>query len=104
MANQVVKLKKGSDYLYPYANLNGIDTSNLIASLSNLSTSYTATQDCFAYVHVEDATIKIGDVAIMYAGGSISTNMWVILKKGQVLSATGWGQSRATTKIYGIKY
>ena len=103
MANQVVKLKSGNDYLYPQSVLNGIDTNNVLGS--NL-TSYTATQDCwlicvFDYQWAgswvfEGLSFKLPDLA------SYEYNCYIwILKKGQTFKCTKKGGT-GKFNVYGI--
>ena len=67
MSNKIIKLKDGSDYLYPYANFMAIDTSNVIAS--NPSSPYTAVQDCFARGYMDGGYININGTQVFYGGG-----------------------------------
>ena len=96
-----------------------IDTDNEIASgtySSSSPLSYTATEDCFAYVHVimdvRNAEVKVYiDGEQVYIGFSNNTDLDTIqdaftcyLKKGQVLTATTTRTDNASEyKIYGIQ-
>lgn len=114
MANQVVKLKDGDNYLYPYANFMGIDFSNIIATVT-LSTEYTATQDCivsfFISNRVGEKILHINDMKADTAKFSIGSdssvtpvmyNCYILpLKKGGIVKVTG---VNAKLYIYGIKY
>lgn len=96
-----------------------IDTNNEIANgtySSSTPLSYTATEDCFAYVHcimdVRNAEVKVYiDGEQVYIGFSNNTSMDTIqdvftcyLKKGQVLTATTTRMDNASEyKIYGIQ-
>lgn len=114
MANKIVKLKDGSDYLYPYADMCGMDKSNQIASgtLSQNQT-YTATQDCFAYVGVltnsanySMAYARINDLEVGYANENSTLRIDDIffLKNGQTLKCVYQSAASLTYKIYGLKY
>ena len=96
-----------------------IDTDNEIASgtySASSPLSYTATEDCFAYVHVildvRNAEVKIYiDGVQVYVGFSNNTAFETVqdaftcyLKKGQVLTATTTRADNASIyKIYGIQ-
>lgn len=92
MANKKVILKDNGDNLFPYATLNGIDETNLLAS--GIVGSYTATEDCVVSQYVASQsggsydTCKINDVIIMDLRSShtYAENLPVYLKKGQVIS------------------
>lgn len=105
MANQVVKLKDGDNYLYPYANFMGIDFSNIITSFKTKSyntTTYVATEDCILFGECANGTgFKIDDVLIACP----SENRALInlpLKKGQSLYMNVYVVN--ALKIYGIKH
>lgn len=111
MADKIVKLKDGNDYLYPYSVLNGVDTSNLI--YSNMSTkqtiNYTATEDCHVFATIQSSgaevyidSVKLGLYAATSDGAAITNLFHTPLKKGQNIIIQGGGGSWGTT-IYGIK-
>lgn len=109
MANQIVKLKKGSDYLYPQASYIGVDTANVLYTLSQSdgTFTYTATEDCIAFVSTDNwfETPKINDVSLWkFNTCTKDDSKYVPLKKGQVLTLTGASQySRQVSAIvYGI--
>lgn len=67
MANQIVKLKKGSDYLYPYADFMGIDYDNVIATGTILRyATITLTQDCFVVNTSSNYSLKLNDSSNSY--------------------------------------
>ena len=113
MANQIVKLKDGDNYLYPYANFMGIDFSNVIATVA-IGTKYTATQDCIVSFYITNRSgekvLYINDMSADTSKFSIGNssvtpimyNCYVLpLKKGDVVKVAG---VNAILYIYGIKY
>ena len=85
-----------------------IDTDNVIVNTTTISASglsYTATEDCFAYIYLwgsQSTKIMIDGIEV---GANYSTDKDVYLiplKKGQVLTTTA-GNSNNTYQIYGIQ-
>ena len=85
-----------------------IDTDNVIVNTTTISASglsYTATEDCFAYIYLwgsQSTKIKIDGIEV---GANYSTDKDVYLiplKKGQTITTTA-GNSNNTYQIYGIQ-
>ena len=98
MANKKVTLKDGNDILYPQSVLNGIDTTNLIASGVNVQSGsvYTATQDCYIATLVAYGTMSINGVEVYYN----NSRPILPLKKGQTFTTTKSGS--ITANVYGV--
>lgn len=114
MANQIIKLKSGDNYLYPQGVLNGIDVSNKISSTSSGGTavssiSYTATQDCYVVglcmVNLEPVIMTIDGVTV----GQWANNKYKIegactpCKKGQVVKLASSAPIYPSIYAYAIK-
>lgn len=85
-----------------------VDTNNVIVPVTTISASglsYTATEDCFAYVYLwggNSTRIKIDDVEVG-ANYSSDKDVYLIpLKKGQILTTTSGNQNN-TYQVYGIQ-
>ena len=85
-----------------------VDISNIIVPTTEISSSglsYTATEDCFAYIYLwggNSTKIKIDNIEV---GANYSSNKDVYLiplKKGQILTTTS-GNALNTYSIYGIQ-
>lgn len=98
MANKKVTLKDGNDILYPQSVLNGVDTTNLIASGVDVKSGsvYTATQDCYIITLAAYGTVLIDGVEIYYN----TARPLLPLKKGQQFTTTKSGS--ITANVYGI--
>lgn len=78
----------------------GIDTSNLIASVSG--TSYTATRDCFVkclFGNTDGPTLNINSKQLYLGGKNWAQRFTFFAKKGDVISI-----NTGTMEIYGLKY
>lgn len=110
MSNQFVQLKDNGNNLFPKTALIGIDTNNLLATHTNKSITYTATQDAIAVCKIisggEIGYILLDNVEVVcdiYSAGNY-TNIGVFsIKKGQVLSFSSVYIS-VECKIFGLKY
>ena len=85
-----------------------IDTNNVIVPTTAISTSglsYTATEDCFAYVYLwggNNTQIKINNIEVG-ANYASDKDVYIIpLKKGQILTTTS-GNENNTYTVYGIQ-
>lgn len=111
MANKIVKLKDGNDYLYPYANFMGIDYARTIATYNSengemYDVTYTATEDCWAYFRGLNGwggfTSPAG-YSWWESGGFVGGQgryIYLPLKKGQKV----YGHGYYKLIIYGVKY
>ena len=99
MANKKVTLKDGNDILYPQSVLNGVDTTNKIASniAVNNGNSYTATEDCWVRLNVAYGTGYINDLEFYWT----SARYLLPIKKGQVYK-TSSTNTNITCDVYGI--
>lgn len=99
MANKKVTLKDGNDILYPQSVLNGIDTSNLLATTTiTTSNGYMASEDCYANTTSSMKTqLLINNIVRIIAPSP--SRMLVLLKKGQVITTIA---DSNTINIYGI--
>lgn len=120
MANQVVKLKSGSNYLYPYGDFMGVNITNCIYSNSSfLDTTWTASQDCWIRLRGagNNGTISVylNNVLLHYLGtNSPAANssgqyqgLWTYLaiKKGDIVKSSGGGSYRSCyLDAYGVHY
>lgn len=105
MANQIVKLKKGSDYLYPYASVCGVDTTNVLATINDgwKTFSYTATEDCVVVANIR-GSVGIANIDSVYILGVEDIQPHIItfyILKGQTFNVPN-GNLRSC-KIFGIK-
>ena len=124
MANQVVKLKSGSNYLYPYGDFMAADFSNLIKNQSladsvtgtKTNFTYTATQDCWFVLDLVEnengaSKVYIDNVLIYYHFTINRTEIvtYYPLKKGQTIknvqnNSTYGGWAESNYRVYGVKY
>lgn len=87
--------------------LNGIDVSNVIASISTqgVHLTYTAVQDCFVVVDYTSNSgsvyLKIDNVVISYAQGM--NGLLYLLKKGQTIDYLGTSNTNSHFYAYGLK-
>ena len=101
MANQIIKLKSGNNYLYPYSSLGTIDGSDVLATIvSNGSTyTYTTTEDCYVMATIgeygggsnQGCTIYINDNKVIDnfgASKSYKAFVTIPLAKGDVFYKT----------------
>ena len=105
MANQVVKLKDGDNYLYPYANFMGIDTSNILKSFGakvNPSTTYVATQDSILMGEAVNGTGFTLDGVLLGIPSDKRGLVTIPLKKGQSIYINAYITN--SLNVYGIKY
>ena len=104
-----IRLKDGDNYLYP--EMYGIDTTNVIATITNKSDTYTAIQDCYIAGYIASSTgdrqigLLIDGVLISsgYSSAALRIGINIFVKKNQVITLSGTANTPNLT-IYGLKY
>ena len=96
MSNQM-KIKVVIGHVLTESVLNGIDTSNIIASNVN---PYTATQDCIACVLA--ASLKLNETQLGAYQATPYGEHYVELKKGDVIQSNS-GYGNVIQYVFGIK-
>ena len=108
MANQVVNLKSGSNYLFP--RVIGVDTTDIIKQFSStawVATSYTATKDCCLIGtfgnKTNDSTqwFSLDNVPILYNYDTYARNVCLYMHKGQTIYVHCYVHKLV---CYGLKY
>lgn len=111
MAN-TLKVKLEGTNVLTQGVLNGIDTSNVLATIVNTggssesgTFSYTATQDCFVTFFAQggnSVSISGTQIDCLGSGNSVIRNVIVPLKKGQTFSFYGNTASKRAY-VFGVK-
>lgn len=106
MADQKVQLKDNGNNLFPLSPLNGIDTSNIIATISisdsHRSDSYTCNQDC--YVCPNGYTAGAAKLNGRSFGGAWQGSLIAYAcKKGDVWTFGHNGSGGYGTYVFGVK-
>lgn len=114
MSKLKAQLKKGGNKIFPNPNLIGIDTSNVLATItssdaSSSPISYTAQEDCICYLgngRTDLSYASINNIYLyhIYGNGIDGYAEFFLLKKGDTLYRNSSARWSLILRVFGLKY